>query len=79
MKELNAKQRSNNPYLTQVNINEYIDAPELLDKYSLCFTMPCNDKKQIIVVLFNPTPVLDNNGVLNYPLHIFKETKNNNK
>lgn len=80
MKELDAKQRPNNPYLTQVNINEYIDVPELLQKYTLCFTMPCNNKKQMIVVLFNPTPVSDKNG-LQYPIHIFKaaKTKNNNK
>lgn len=80
MKEFNAKQRPNNPFLTQVNINEYIDIPELLAKYTLCFTIPCNDKDKIIVVLFNPTPVQDNNGVLNYPLHILKATKiNKNK
>lgn len=79
MKELDAKQRPNNPYLTQVNINDYIDVPELLEKYTLCFTMPCNDKKQIIVILFNPNPELDKNGMLRYPLHIFKATKNNNK
>lgn len=79
MKELDAKQRPNNPYLTQVNINEYIDVPELLAQYPLCFTMPCNDKKQVIIVLFNPNPVLDKNGILNYPLHIFKATKTNNK
>ena len=79
MKEMDAKQRPNNPYLTQVNINEYIDVPELLEKYTLCFTMPCNDKKQVIVVLFNPTPVPGKNGVLNYPLHILKAAKNVNK
>lgn len=79
MKELDAKQRPNNPYLTQVDINEYIDVPELLEKYSLCFTMPCNDKKQVIVVLFNPVPAPDKNGVLQYPLHIFKAAKTNNK
>lgn len=78
MKELDAKQRPNNPYLTQVNINEYIDVPELLEKYPLCFTMPCNDKKKIIVVLFSPVAMPDKNGVLNYPLHIFKATKTNN-
>lgn len=78
MKELDAKQRPNNPYLTQVNINEYIDVPELLEKYTLCFTMPCNDKKQLIIVLFNPNPVLDERGMLNYPLHIFKARKTNN-
>lgn len=79
MKELDAKQRPNNPFLTQVNINEYIDVPELLDKYSLCFTMPCNDKSQVIVVLFNPNPVPDKSGVLYYPIHIFKARKNNKK
>lgn len=81
MKEFDAKQRPNNPYLTQVNINEYIDVPELLEKYSLCFTMPCNDKKKLIVVLFNPIPVADNNGALQYPIHIIKaaKAKNNNK
>lgn len=78
MKELDAKQRPNNPYLTQVNMNEYIDVPELLEKYSLCFTMPCNDKTQVIMVLFNPIPVPDKNGVLQYPLNIFKATKTNN-
>lgn len=78
MKSLDAKQRPNNPYLTQVNINEYIDVPDLLSKYSLCFTMPCNDKNQVIMVLFNPNPVPDKNGVLQYPLHIFKATRNNN-
>lgn len=75
MKEFDAKQRSNNPYLTQVNMHEYIDVQELLDKYSLCFTMPCNDKDQIIVVLFNPNPAPDKNGVVNYPLHILKASK----
>ena len=80
MKEFGAKQRANNPFLTQVNINEYIDVPELLEKYTLCFTIPCNDKKQVIVVLFNPTAVPDKNGVLQYPLHILKAAKvNDNK
>lgn len=80
MKEFDAKQRPNNPFLTQVNINEYIDVPELLQRYSLCFTMPCNDKSQIIVVLFNPVAVPDKNGVINYPLHILKAAKiNDNK
>jgi hypothetical protein len=78
MKELDAKQRPNNPFLTQVDINRYVDSPELLAQYSLCFTMPCNNKKQVIVVLFNPTPVPDKNGVLNYPLNIFKTAKKNN-
>lgn len=77
MKEFGSKQKSNNPYLTQVNIDEYIDVPELLQKFSLCFTIPCYDKAQTIVVLFNPIPVPDGNGVLNYPLHIFKATKTN--
>ena len=74
MKEFNSKQRANNPYLTQVNINEYIDDPDLLQTYSLCFTIPCNDKGKVIVVLFNPVPVPNKNGMLNYPLHIFKAT-----
>lgn len=77
MKEMDAKQRPNNPLLTQVNINEYIDVPELLSQYQLCFTMPCNDKKQVIVVLFNPNPVEDKNGVKQYPLHILKAAKTN--
>ena len=75
MKELDCKQRPNNPYLTQVDINEYIGEPELLAKYPWAFTMPCNDKKKLIMVLFNPNPVMDKNGVLQYPLHIFKATK----
>ena len=79
MKELGSKQRPNNPFLTQVNINEYIDIPELLAQYSLCFTIPCNDKDKIIVVLFNPNAVLNGNGVFNYPLHIFKATKKSKK
>lgn len=79
MKQLDAKQRPNNPFLTQVNINEYIDVPELLAQYPLCFTMPCNDKKQVIIVLFNPIPVADKNGIMQYPLHIFKAEKNVNK
>lgn len=78
MKEFNSKQRPNNPFLTQVDINKYIDVPDLLAKYSLCFTIPCNDKDQIIVVLFNPVPVPINNEVLQYPLHIFKARKTNN-
>ena len=78
MKELDCKHRANNPYLTQVNINEYIGEPELLAQYPLCFTMPCNDKKKLIMVLFNPNPVMDKNGILQYPLHIFKATKTNN-
>ena len=78
MKELDCKHRANNPYLTQVNINEYIGEPELLSQYPLCFTMPCNDKKKLIMVLFNPNPVMDKNGILQYPLHIFKATKTNN-
>lgn len=79
MKEFNAKQRANNPRLTQVNINEYIDIPELLAKYSLCFTIPCNDKNQIIVVLFNPIAVPDTKtGILQYPLHVIKAAKTNN-
>jgi hypothetical protein len=80
MKELDAKQRHNNPFLTQVDIKQYVDSPELLAQYSLCFTMPCNNKKQVIVVLFNPIPVPDKNGALNYPLNIFKTAnkKNNN-
>ena len=81
MKELNSKQRANNPFLTQVNIKDYIDMPELLSQYSLCFTIPCNDKGNIIVVLFNPEPVQDKNGIWNYPIHIFKAklNKKNNK
>lgn len=71
MKELNAKQRANNPFLTQQKIEEYIDVPELLDKYNMCFTIPCNDKGKVIVVLFNPVPVDEKNG-LQYPIHIFK-------
>lgn len=79
MKELNAKQRSNNPYLTQVNINEYIDIPELLAHYNLCFTIPCNEKDKVIVVLYNSNLVRDNTGALNYPLNIFKATLTNKK
>lgn len=79
MKSLDAKQRANNPYLTQVDINEYIDVPELLEQYNLCFTIPCNNKKEVIVVLFNPTPAAGKDGVVQYPLHIFKATKTNNK
>ena len=75
MKELDCKQRSSNPFLTQVPINEYIDIPELLAQYPLCFTLPCNDKKQLIIVLFNPTPVLNKNGVMEYPMNIFKAKK----
>lgn len=76
MKELNAKQRPNNPFLTQVNINEYIDVPELLAQYNLCFTIPCNDKDKIIIVLFNTNAKQDANGIINYPIHIFKATRN---
>lgn len=72
MKEFNSKQRPNNPYLTQVNINEYIDEPSLLARYSYAFTMPSNDKGYVIVVLFNPIPETLNNGTVQYPLHIFK-------
>jgi len=73
MKELDCKQRANNPFLTQVNINEYIDVPELLAKYNLAFTMPCNDKKFVIMVLYGNIPVVDPNcGCVSYPLHIFK-------
>ena len=71
MKELNAKQRSNNPFLTQQKIEEYVDIPELLNKYNMCFTIPCNDKGKVIVVLFNTVPVEEKNG-LQYPIHIFK-------
>ena len=74
MKELNCKQRSNNPYLTQVNPIEYIgDKPELMQKYNLVFTMPCNDKGYIIVVMFNTMPETNqNSGTVQYPLHIVK-------
>ena len=72
MKELNCKQRSNNPYFTQVNILEYIDDPGLLARFPLAFTLPCNDKGYIIMVLFNPTPEVLQNGHIQYPLHIFK-------
>jgi hypothetical protein len=75
MKELDCKQRANNPYLTQVDINKYIDVPELIAQYSLCFTLPCNNKKQLIVVLFNPNPEVGKNGLLQYPIHIFKANK----
>ena len=79
MKELGSKQRPNNPYLTQVNITDYIDIPKLLQSYQLCFTTPCKDNRKIIVILFNPNPVPDNNGVLHYPLHIFDARKTNGK
>lgn len=79
MKEFNCKHRPNNPYLIQVNMNEYIDVPELLDKYKLCFTMPCHDKGYIIVVLFNTNPVPNKDGLLQYPLHVLKAKLNNNK
>ena len=75
MKELDAKQRPNNPFLTQVNMTEYIAEPDLLNKYQMCFTMPCNDKRQVIMVLFSPVAVPGNNGALQYPLHIFKAAK----
>ena len=75
MTELDAKQRPNNPFLTQVNITEYIAEPDLLNKYQMCFTIPCNDKRQVIMVLFSPVAVPGNNGALQYPLHIFKATK----
>lgn len=77
LKELNAK-NPDNFVLYQKNIREYIDIPELLSKYNLCFTVPCNDKGKVIIVLFNMTPVEGNNGALNYPLHIFKASYVNN-
>ena len=72
MKEYNCKQRANNPFLTQVDINEYINDPETLEKFKLCFTLPCNEKKKVIVVLFNPVAVPNKNGLVEYPLNIIK-------
>ena len=74
MKELNSKQRSNNPFLTHVDINKYINDPELLQKYSLCFTIPCNERDKIIVVLLDPV-AKNINGELQYPLNILKMPK----
>ena len=72
MKELNAKDRPNNPQLKQVPITECTDEPNLIERYPLAFTMQCNDKGQVIVVLFNPNVELDSNGKPAYPLYVCK-------
>lgn len=78
MNELGSKQKPNNLLLTQVDIKDYIDIPDLLNKFNVCFTTPCKDKSYIIVVLFNTTPVPDTCGCINYPIHIFKAKLSNN-
>lgn len=72
MKEFGSKQRPNNPYLTQVILDEYTDNPETLQKYNLAFTIPCKDKRYVIVIFYNAIPVADQRGCLMYPLNIFK-------
>lgn len=72
MKEYDSKHRPNNLIFTQVNINEYIGDAELLAKYPLCFTTPCNDKGYVIVVLFNPIPEVKPDGYVQYPMHLIK-------
>jgi hypothetical protein len=72
MKACNSKNRPNNLLLTQVDINEYIAEPELLSKYPLCFTAPCNDKGYVIVVLFDPVVKPTDDGRVQYPMHVFK-------
>lgn len=71
-KELGA-QRPNNLYLTQVNIDTIHDVETL--NYNTAFTAPCKDKNSVIVVLFNTTPE-NTNGILQYPLSIFKTAAN---
>ena len=72
MKELNAKDRPNNPKLKQVPITECTDEPNLIERYPLAFTMQCNDKGYVIVVLFNPNVELDRNNKPVYPIYISK-------
>lgn len=72
MKELNAKDRPNNPQLKQVPVTECTDEPNLIERYPLAFTMQCNDKGQVIVVLFNPNVELDSKNKPAYPIYICK-------
>ena len=72
MKELNAKDRPNNPQLKQVPVTECTDEPNLIERYPLAFTMQCNDKGQVIVVLFNPNVELDAKDKPAYPIYICK-------
>jgi len=78
MKSLNATDRPNNIKLTEVNINEYIDIPELLAKYPIAFTTPCKDKGKIIVILFNPNPIMLPNGAMQYDMHFIPAHLTNN-
>jgi hypothetical protein len=72
MKELNAKDRPNNPQLKQVPVTECTDEPNLIERYPLAFIMQCNDKGQVIVVLFNPNVELDSNNKPAYPIYVCK-------
>ena len=45
-----------------------------MQKYSLCFTIPCNERDKIIVVLLDPV-AKNINGELQYPLNILKMPK----
>lgn len=82
MKQYGSKQRPNNPFLTQIDITT-IALPEedkaAFAKYTMAFTIPCKDKNSVIVVYYNPIPVIDKCGCATYPINIIKGKNENAK
>ena len=75
MKQYGSKQRPNDPFLTQIELDAISLPDEDKDaytKYSMAFTTPCKDKNHIIVVYYNPVPIIDACGCQTYNINILK-------
>lgn len=82
MKQYGSKQRPNNPFLTQIDLSTIAlpeEDKEAFAKYTMGFTIPCKDKNSVIVVYYNPIPIIDKCGCATYPINIIKGKNENAK